>query len=178
MEYNLLATTEQLTISEASSELWMNLRAIGDSEAKVDRSRIKGLILGWTSLGAVEAINSLRDYLEEEPEKFKYIYRIMPILTWVNTGLDDIVREVNVQKEKIGKGDTFRVTVEKRRTDLRRLEIIEPVADAFDNDVDLENPDWIVLINVLGGKTGVSIIEPRDKLNVQKEKYELSKKDH
>ena len=178
MEYNLLATTEQLTISEASSELWMNLRAVGGEEAKVDRSRIKGLILGWSSLDPVDAIHSLRDYMEEEPDRFKNIYRIMPILSWVETEIDAIVEEVMRQKEKIGQGETFRVTVEKRRTGLGRLELIKPVADIFDNDVDLENPDWIILINVLGNKTGISVINPEDKLNVQKEKYELSKKGH
>jgi len=178
MEYNLLATTEQLTISNASSELWMNLRAVGDENAKVDRSRIKGLILGYSSLGAVEAIHSLRTYMQQEPDRFSNIYRIMPILTWVDTRIEDMVEEVKKQKNKIGKKDTFRVTVEKRRTNLGRLEIIEPVAEVIDNDVDLDNPDWIVLINILGEKTGVSVIEPKDKLNVQKEKYELSKKRH
>lgn len=178
MKYNLLATTEQLTISEATSELWMNLRAVGDEEAKVDRSRVKGLILGWSSLGPIEAIHSLRDYMEEEPDRFKNIYRIMPIITWVKTSIEDIVEEVNEQKEKVSDDETFRITVEKRRTNLGRLEIIEPVADIFDNDVDLEDPDWTVLINVLGDKTGVSVIRPEDKLNIQKEKYELSKKGH
>ena len=178
MEYNLLATTEQLTISNASSELWMNLRAVGDENAKVDRSRIKGLIIGYSSLGAVEAIHSLRVYMEQEPDRFRNIYRIMPILTWVDTRIEDMVQEVKKQKHRIGDNDTFRVTVEKRRTNLGRLEIIEPVAEVIDNGVDLDNPDWIVLINILGEKTGVSVIEPKDKLNVQKEKYELSKKRH
>ena len=30
MDYNILATTEKITMSAASSQLWMNLRAIGD----------------------------------------------------------------------------------------------------------------------------------------------------
>lgn len=170
----MLATTEQLTMSEASSELWMNLRAVGDEEAKVDRSRIKGLILGWSSLGAVEAIHTLRAYMIDEPERFRNIYRLMPILSWVNTEVENIVEEVKRQKDRVGVDETFRVTVEKRRTGLSRLEVIKPVADLFHNEVDLENPGWEILINILGRRTGVSVIRPDDKLNVQKEKHKLS----
>ncbi len=38
MDYNILATTEKITMSAASSQLWMNLRAIGDPKPKVSRS--------------------------------------------------------------------------------------------------------------------------------------------
>jgi len=60
MDYNILATTEKITMSAASSQLWMNLRAIGDPEPKVNRSRIKGIVMAETSLDPIEAIMKLR----------------------------------------------------------------------------------------------------------------------
>jgi len=36
--------------------------------------------------------------------------------------------------------------------------------------VDLEKPDWVVLIEVLGDTVGVSVVKPGDMLNVQKER--------
>ena len=173
-----MATTEQLTVSEACSELWINLKAIGDEGPKVDRSRIRGLVLGQTTLDPVEAIHKLREYMGGAPDRFTNIYRIMPILTWVRTEISGMIKEVETQKSKILEGESFRVTVEKRRTQLRSMEIIIPVADVLENEVDLEKPDWVILINILGRKTGVSVIRHNDELNVQKEKYELSKKGH
>ena len=59
MDYNILATTEKITMSAASSQLWMNLRAIGDPEPKVNRSRIKGIVMAQTTLDPIEAMFKL-----------------------------------------------------------------------------------------------------------------------
>jgi tRNA acetyltransferase TAN1 len=174
MEYNLLATTEKILMSAASSQLWMNLRAVGDEEARTNKTRIGGLIQGQTNLDPVEAIHLLREHLRLEPDRYDKLFRVLPVIEWVETSMDEIVGEVESQKEQVKPEDTFRVTVEKRRTDLGRLEVIEPVAAVFDNEVDLEEPDWVVLIEIIGGKTGVSIIREEDMLNVQKERAELS----
>ncbi len=174
MKYNLLATTDQLGLSQATSELWMNLRAIGDDKPKVDRSRIKGLILAYTGFDPREAVGLLRRRMGEEPGRYGAVYRVMPIMAWVNTDVDEIVAEVREQASRMGAGESFRVTLEKRRTRLRSLEVIEPVAAVIDNPVDLENPDWVVLVEILGNETGVSVIRPADELNVQKERYRLS----
>jgi tRNA acetyltransferase TAN1 len=98
---------------------------------------------------------------------------VLPILAWVNTSIDSIVAEVETQKIKILNDDTFRVTVEKRRTQLRSREIIEAVAAVIDNPVDLENPDWVVLIEVMGEHTGVSVVRKEALLNIQKERAAL-----
>ncbi len=174
MEYNLLATTEKILMSAASSQLWMNLRAVGDEEARTNKTRIGGLIQGQTNLDPVETIHLLREHLRSEPDRYDKLFRILPVIEWVETSMDEIVGEVESQKGKVKPEDTFRVTVEKRRTDLGRLDVIEPVAAVFDNEVDLEEPDWVVLIEIIGGKTGVSIIREEDMLNVQKERAELS----
>jgi tRNA acetyltransferase TAN1 len=64
------------------------------------------------------------------------------------------------------------------RRGLGSLEIIEPVAEVIERRVDLENPDWVVLIEVVGNETGVSVIRLNDVLNVLKEIYALSHNRH
>jgi tRNA acetyltransferase TAN1 len=54
--------------------------------------------------------------------------------------------------------------------------VIEPVANIIDREVNLGDPDWIVLIEIMGKKTGVSVVRPEGILNVQKERYRLSLK--
>jgi tRNA acetyltransferase TAN1 len=170
MNYNLLATTEQISLSQACSELWMNLRAIGDPEPKVNRSRVRGVILARTSMNPVDAVHRLRAHMAEEPERYRYVYRVMPVQVWTDTSVESIVKEVASMRGVVEPGDSFRVTLEKRRTRLRSLEIIEPVAATIDRRVELEAPDWMVLVEIMGNETGISIVRPLDTLNVQKER--------
>ena len=166
----MLATTDKITMSGASSQLWMNLRAVGDPEPKVNKTHVKGIIQGATTLDPVEAIVLMREHMRSEMERYDKLYRVMPILSWVNTNLDDIVTEVEAQKDRIGENEKFRVTLEKRKTELRSREIIEAVAEVIDNPVDLENPDWVVLVEIMGEHTGVSIVREETLFNVQKER--------
>ena len=176
MDYNLLATTEPIYTSQACSELWINLRAIGDESPKTNRSRIKGVILGRTEMDPVDAIQAMRKTMETDPAKLKLLYRILPIQKWVITEIPTIVDAVKEMISVIREDESFRITLEKRRSQLRSLEIITPVAEVIDRSVDLENPDWVILIEVMGKETGVSVIKPNDMLNIQKERYRLSVK--
>lgn len=170
----MIATTEKITIGAASSQLWMNLRSVGDSEPIVNKSKIRGIITGATNLDPVEAIRLMREHMHVEPERYDKLFRIMPILSWVKTDIEAIVEEVEAQKSKMADEDTFRVTLEKRRTGLRSLEVIDAVAAVIDNAVDLENPDWVVLVEIMGNRTGVSVIREESIFNVQKERAVLS----
>ena len=176
MDYNILATTEKITMSAASSQLWMNLRAIGDPEPKVSRSRIKGIVMAETTLNPIEAIIKLREHMESDVDRYERLFRIFPIVARVPTEVENIVEEVKRQAGVIEEGQKFRITLEKRETEFRSLEIIDPVAAIVDREVDLNNPDWVILIEVMGKMTGISVMPPEGMLNVQKERYALSTK--
>jgi len=165
-----LATAEQVAMSKACSQLWMNLRAVGDPEPRVDRSRIKGLILAQTTMDPAEAIHKLREHMAAEPRRYESLYRVLPVQAWTASTPDDIVEALTKMRERVSPDESFRVTLEKRRTRLSSHEIIEPVAELFDRRVDLENPDWLVLVEVMGDRTGVSVVRLMDVLNVQKER--------
>ncbi len=176
MDYNILATTEKITMSAASSQLWMNLRAIGDPEPKVSRSRIKGIVMAETTLDPVEAIIKLRAHMESDVDRYDRLFRVFPIAARVPTEIEDIVEEVQRQAGVIEEGQKFRITLEKRETEFRSLEIIDPVAAIVDREVDLIDPDWVILIEVMGKMTGITVMPPEGMLNVQKERYALSTK--
>jgi tRNA acetyltransferase TAN1 len=60
--------------------------------------------------------------------------------------------------------------VEKRFTSIHSRDIIEAVATNVKNKVDLEKPDKVLLIEVLGGFTGVSLVKPSALMSVLKAK--------
>jgi tRNA acetyltransferase TAN1 len=55
---------------------------------------------------------------------------------------------------------SFKVMVEKRHSDLHSREIIDYVAQEVKRKVDLENPGWIVLVEIVGRHAGISVVTP------------------
>ena len=70
----------------------------------------------------------------------------------------------------IQKNDSYRITVEKRNTSISTNEIITEVAKIFPNEVSLNKPDLIVLIEILGDKTGISILKDSELFSLDKSK--------
>ena len=170
-DFNLLATTSRGTERQMCYELSYLLHdVLGDPSPVVDKSGIRGLVVAKTSLNPVEVIEKFRAVLQERPYEFRYALRILPVERVVPTDLDEIKRAALELAEGIGENESFRVTVEKRFTSLHSRDFIEAAAADITRKADLENPDKILLIEVLGGVTGMSLVKPDAVLAVVKEK--------
>jgi tRNA acetyltransferase TAN1 len=169
-DFNLLATTSRGNEQDACSELSYLLGEIDDSTPNVEKTGISGLIAAKTAFNPFGVIEKLRKILHERPYEFRYTLRIIPIEKVVRTDLGEIQRVATELSSKIGENETFRVTVEKRFTAMPRRNIIEEVAANIERKVDLSKPDKILLIEIVGGLTGISVIKPDDILSVMKEK--------
>ncbi len=172
--FNILATTERITVGRATSELWMLLRAVGDETPTVDRSGIRGVIVAQTTLDPTFAVEKMTEDFRRRPETIYALFRVIPIQRIIPTEITEIVSAANELASAIPVGETFRVTVEKRRTVLGSHQIIEAVAEVVDRSVRLEEPDWVILVETMGKITGVSVVRPVSILNVQKERARLS----
>jgi len=169
-DFNLLATTSRGNEDDACSELWYLLGEIGDSAPTVDRTGVSGLIAAKTAFNPFDVVEKFRKILRGRPYEFRYTLRIIPIERVVRTDLGEIQRAAAELGSKIGKSEKFRVTVEKRFTETPTRDIIEAAAANIEREVDLNNPDKILLIEVIGGLTGLSAIKPDEILAVMKEK--------
>ena len=169
-EFNLLATTSRGYETYARSELNFLFGMIGDAAPAIERTGISGLIAIKTNIDAFEVIRRFRAILRQRPYEFRFTLRIMPIEKVVRTDLGLIQQAVVELGSKIGENETFRVTVEKRFTATHAKDIIEKVAANIKRNVNLSRPDKVVLIEIVGGLTGVSVIKPEDVLSVLKEK--------
>jgi len=169
-DFNLLVTTSRGSEEDACSEIWFLIGEMGDREVKVDKTGIRGLIAARTALDPFNVIDKLRIILKERPDEFRYTLRVIPVEKVVRTDLDEIRRSVVELGSRIGENETFRVTVEKRFTSIHTRDIIEAAAANIQHKVNLSRPDKIVLIEVVGGFTGVSVIKPEDTISVVKER--------
>ena len=151
-------------------ELAYLLKEAGDTAPAVSKTGIRGVIVGKTALNPVEAIEKFRTILQERPYEFRYALRILPIEKIIHTDIEEVTRLATELAAKLCSNETFRVTVEKRFTSIHSQEFVEAAATVIQNKADLRNPDKILLIEVLGGLTGMSLIKPTDMISVMKEK--------
>jgi len=150
--------------------LYLLKEELGDQAAEASKTGVRGLIIAKTSLNPCEAIGKLKAVLHERPYQFRYALRIIPVEKVVRTDLEEIKLAAALLAAGIGENETFRVSVEKRFTQLHARDFIEAVATGIQRKVNLENPDKILLVEVLGAMTGLSLIEESDVLAVPKEK--------
>lgn len=169
-DFNLLVTTSRGYEKHARFELSLLLEQVGEPSPIIQRTGVSGLIAAKTSIDTFEAIKQLRTLLLSHPYEFRYILRIIPIEKVVRTDLELVQQAVVELMPKIGEDETFRVTVEKRFTTIHTKDIIEKVAANIKRKVDLTQPDRVILIEIVGGFTGVSIAKPESILSVLKEK--------
>jgi tRNA acetyltransferase TAN1 len=169
-DFNLLVTTARGSEEDACSEIWYLLGEIGDAAVKVERTGITGLIAAKTALNPFEAVEKFRQILKERPYEFRYSLRIIPVEKVVRTDLGEIQRATMELSTKIGANESFRVTLEKRFTSTPSNDIIEAAATVIERRVDLNRPDKIVLIEVVAGLTGISVLKPSEVLSIAKER--------
>ena len=158
-EFNLIVSTFRFKEEDAEDEILELLDKFGDPAAESEIIEIKGMILVQTSLDPLTIIDKLKELVASEPWQIRYILRVLPVQIVIPTRLDTIRQAARELITKIG-NDTFRVTVEKRHNSIGSMQIIKAIADQINNKVDLENPDWVILVQVLGGLTGVSVLRP------------------
>lgn len=170
-DFNLIATTSRGNERPMVNEiLYLLKEELSDDQAQASKTKIRGLIVAKTTLNQYDAIEKLRTILSERPYEFRYALRIVPIERVVPTDLAEIRESTEELAARIGEKQTFRVTVEKRFTELHSKDFIEAAAGNIKRKVDLKNPDFILQIEVLGTLTGLSLLKPTDILTVVKEK--------
>jgi tRNA acetyltransferase TAN1 len=169
--FNLIATTSRGNERPMINEILYLLKdELGDTQAQAAKTKIRGLIVAKTALDPYIVIEKFHIILKERPYEFRYALRILPIERVVPTDLEEIKRATAELAAKISEKETFRVTVEKRFTTLHTKDLIEAAAGDIKQKANLKNPDKILLIEVLGALTGLSLLKPSDILAVVKEK--------
>lgn len=172
-DFNLLLSSARGTEREANHEMLYLLRELGDASPETDFAPVSGLTVAKTSLDPLKVISGLRRVLKYRPWQFRYILKVKPVQEVVPCEISAIGAAVVNKARKVRVDETFRVSLEKRRSHVSSREIIDAVASKVPRKVELRNPDKIVLIEVIGEIAGVSIISPRGILGIEKEKRRL-----
>lgn len=168
-QFNLLASTYRRRENDLISELWYFLRELGDSELKASPTGLPGLVVLHTAKDPFFVVEKIAEKAVEEPWYFRYLLKIEPIEVCVPTDLTEIQRAaLELAAKKLPAHVTYRIDVRRRLTELSKEQIISAIAPNLPNKVNLENPERIILVEVIGRVTGVSVVEPRHIVSIQR----------
>ncbi|MHA1917694.1 MAG: THUMP domain-containing protein [Candidatus Ranarchaeia archaeon] len=158
----LLVSTPRNLEKPALKELKSILSKIEGVKFERLRMSISGLLLLKINKDVFEIIKIIREMVVDDPWGFNVIQKIKPIETLIQTRLDLIGVEIEEFVPRIPEGESFRILLKRRQTNLEPTVIISELAQRFDRPVDLENPDHIILVEVLGNKTGLAVCKKDD----------------
>ena len=171
---NLIVTCPRHLEPETEEELRDILEEFGDSDIKVTITNMSGILTVDTQLDPIEVVRKIKEMLLDEPWSVRYCKRIIPIQKVIESKIDEIEKNVEELSNQILKDETYRISIEKRNSDLSSKEMITKIADKIKNKVSLEFPDKILLVEILGNKTGISILKKADILSTEKTKRSMS----
>ena len=171
---NLIITCARHLETETRQELIGILEKIGDSEPTITITNMSGILTAETKLEPIEVVKKIKEMLLDEPWCIRYCLRIIPIQKMTETKIESIEDGISDLIELISNGESYRILIEKRNSNISSQELISRVAKKIENKVSLEFPDKIILIEVLGNKTGIAIVKKEDILSVEKTKRSIS----
>ena len=162
---DLLVSYSWGQFSRARREIGQILEGFGDPNPIIEKSAVMGISVVQTRLDNRDVIRKCRELYQAEPlTAFEFAIKWVPVDYWCETSLESI-KELIEEKilERIGDEQTWAMRVKKRRWQrYHTAEIVEYLAAAIDREVNLDNPDRILWVDVVGRDTAVSLLAPDD----------------
>ena len=162
-DFNLLVSCPWGQYTKARAEIARILADLGDRQPKIQRTLARGIIGVTTCLNPRYIIRSIHALSEEDCSAIQHTLKWAPIDYWTASDMESIKEGVGRLRGMIQHGESWRMTVEKRRyTAFHTIDIIRKVAELIDEKVDLEYPKKIVRIELIGGNAGISVLKPEE----------------
>lgn len=171
---NMIITCARNLEQDAKEEVRYILREFGDEEADVRITNMSGILTANTYLDPLQVIKYIREKIVDEPWSVRYSLKIVPIEEVVETEYNSISDALSKMTEKIKQDETYRISIKKRNSTISSNEIISKIAPQINRKVDLEHYDWNVVVEIMGGITGLSVIKDDNILSVVKTKRAMS----
>ena len=170
---NLIVTCPRNLEPEAESEIKKILNELDDQEPEIFQTDMRGILMVNTILEPLKIIDWVKNKINDEPWFFRYCLRIIPVQKTTDTDIDKIKQNVMNLKSIIQENDSYRITVEKRNSNMPSSQIINEIAKIVPNKVSLDEPVWVILVEIFGEKTCISILKNDSIFSLEKSKRNL-----
>jgi tRNA(Ser,Leu) C12 N-acetylase TAN1 len=162
-DFNLLVSCSWDAYREARREILKVLELLGDKQPLVKPTLARGIIGVKTNLDPKQVVRELQRLFSKGLFVFEYTLKWVSVELWTFSDIESMKEAVAGLRDKIKPGERWRITLEKRRYTLcHKIDIIRKLAELIDEKVDLEKPDKILRVDIIGKYAGISVLSPRD----------------
>lgn len=168
--YNLIISTPRNFETDALAELdFLIHQVFPENKLNYGKTIVNGLIWGnLLDVDPVVAVHRIKDYVNEKGFVLQYLLKFVPIQKVMVTDFDEIEKYVLSQVDQIRDEEKYKIIVNKRRIHNEKIEIIEKIAKNINKKVDLDHPDKIIRLEIIGKYTGISILKEDDVFSIGK----------
>jgi tRNA(Ser,Leu) C12 N-acetylase TAN1 len=167
-DYNIVVTFHPTSKAKAEEEIAQRIKENGLVLEDMIESSVSGLTLVRVTGDGKEAMKKIRAFAIRFPELFQHTHHWTPIEEWVSSDPDTMVGAARVFGESIGDQDRWRMDLHKRQyeggsnLDLVKM-LTEPIQKGI---VDLEQPELIMKVEIIGGFAGFSLVTEEEQLDI------------
>ncbi len=171
---NLIITCPRHFEEDAVCEIKVLFEKFGYDKPEITITEMPGILTVSMVENPIEMAEKARELIEDEPWAIRYCQRIIPIQKTSKSEIGQIVQNISKIYTIMKNNETYRITIEKRHSEISSKEMITEIAKIIPNKVSLENSDWIVLVEIIGSKAGVAVIRPNQIISIEKIKRHMS----
>lgn len=167
---NLLITYDPAHPGKAMGEAKTLLEDAGEAPEFME-SGVEGVFFVLVK-DPKKAVRKLAGICSDDPGRFSYTFRWIPVDRWCPSDMDDMCSAVKALESGIGEDERWKMDLTKRKYD--KYSTTDLIVSLTENigrqNVDLKNPEKIVKVDIIGDHAAVSLLKADEYLDVQKAK--------
>lgn len=169
-EPNLLITIDERLRNIAEADVLRLLARAGIKKAELTESPAWGVVgVHVKEADPRQCVRALHPVFMENPFGFRHTHRWIPVEAWSRADEQELRRFGRLVGKHIGSDDSWGIRLERHSATVGRDAVLGPVAEGISNQhVALDAPNKTVLIEVVGEKAGLSVLESGDQLSVDR----------
>ncbi len=176
MDKGILLTTYRFREDDCAQEAWYLLSNLGYRDCDMVRLKMPGLILLKTNFEPIKAVEDLIAYAEENVWGIRYILKAIPLEAIIGIDHENIIAVATKLASKIEEGCKYRISIKRRNSKISSKELIDKIAANVNRKVDLENFDYIILIEIINEYAGISVIKKEQIFSLHQVRQDSIKK--
>lgn len=154
----LISSARTLERNSSSEMFYLLSEILGYDDVDVNPVQdISGLSIATFSENSVSTLERIRDEIKKDSSILQYSLKLVPLQYKTDSSIEKMSKIIEIFNKQIGEEDTWRITLRRRHSQLSRDEIIHTLAENMTKgSVRLENPDYYIIVEILGKWTYLS----------------------
>lgn len=164
VEANLLVTHDSSHAGSAKENVEKALKA-AKQKAKFLKSDAEGVFK--LRVGNAKKIVKSLSKLKKKKGMLEHTFHWVPIDKWTTSSVSAMQKEIKKLQKGIKKNEKWKLDLHKRHLDVSTTEIILKLTEVVDRQrVDLENPQKIIEVQIMGKKAGLALLSKDELLKI------------